>query len=229
MRVWAISATDHSQQLLAVLQGHRGMAKGVAWDPIDRYIASQGDDRAVVVWSTRDWDQAAPIHQKPSPTLSLCSWCTLWVQAARIEEPFQRSTHKTLFRRLSWSPDGQFLCCPHAFKRPANIAVVLRRPAADAGWVQECDFVGHNSPVVVSAFNPFLFKPAEKNAEINAEMNATKIAEENASANGAKPAAGYHSCCALAGQVNGRSPGHICPLPQRQCAPFPPAPHKEKT
>ena len=56
--MWAISASEHSQQLVAVLQGHRGMAKGVAWDPIDRYIASQGDDRAVVVWSTREWEQA---------------------------------------------------------------------------------------------------------------------------------------------------------------------------
>ena len=25
------------------------MAKGVAWDPIGRYVVSQGDDRAVVV------------------------------------------------------------------------------------------------------------------------------------------------------------------------------------
>ena len=164
----------------------------------------------------------------PAHSFLLCPRCALLVQAARIEEPFQRSTHKTLFRRLSWSPDGQFLCCPHAFKRPANIAVVLRRPAADAGWVQECDFVGHNSPVVVSAFNPLLFKPAEKNAEMNAEMNAAKIAEENASANGSKPAAGYHSCCALAGQVNTRAPGHTCPRPQRHRAPFPPAAHTER-
>ena len=95
VRVWDVAA-DAARQLVAVLQGHRGMVKGIAWDPIGRYLASHGDDRAVVVWEQRDWSEAA-----------------------RIEAPFQRSTAKTLFRRLDWSPDGQFLCCPHAFKKPS--------------------------------------------------------------------------------------------------------------
>lgn len=111
VRVWdAAASTDPvagaaSQPLVAVLQGHQAWAKGLAWDPIGRYIASQGDDRAVLLWSTRDW-----------------------TQVKRVEAPFQKATEKTLFRRPGWSPDGQFLCCPHAFKRPIHIAVVLRRP-----------------------------------------------------------------------------------------------------
>ena len=44
--------------VLQVLEGHHGMAKGVAWDPIGRYIASQGDDRAVLVWESREWSLA---------------------------------------------------------------------------------------------------------------------------------------------------------------------------
>ena len=35
------------------------------------------------------------------------------------------------------SPDGQFLCCPHAFKKPVHIAVVLRRPKSGNAWAQE--------------------------------------------------------------------------------------------
>ena len=141
VRVWDVAA-EASRQLVAVLQGHRGMAKGVGWDPIGRYLASQGDDRAVVVWEQRDWSEAA-----------------------RVEAPFQRSTGKTLFRRLTWSPDGQFLCCPHAFKKPANIGVVLRRPTGTAGndeWAEECDFVGHNAPVGVCAFNQAIFRRDDK-------------------------------------------------------------------
>jgi len=114
VRVWEAAAAIEpaagasgavSQPLVAVLRGHRAWAKGVAWDPIGRYIASQGDDRSVLLWSTSDW--------------------TL---VRRVEAPFQRATEKTLFRRPGWSPDGSFLCCPHAFKRPEHIAVVLRRP-----------------------------------------------------------------------------------------------------
>ena len=167
VRVWDVAVAEPARQLLAVLQGHRGMVKGVGWDPIDRYLATQGDDRAVLVWekgaTARDWQESA-----------------------RIEEPFERSTNKTLFRRLSWSPDGQFLCCPHAFKKPMNIAVVMRRAQERGAWVQECDFVGHQSPIVVAAFSPQIYTPP------------AAAAPAAAAAKGAAPKA--HCCCAVGGQ-----------------------------
>lgn len=57
------------------------------------------------------------------------------------------------------SPDGQFLCAPHAYKKPAHIAAVLRRPTGvdTSAWTPEVDFVGHKSPVVVAAFSPRIF------------------------------------------------------------------------
>ena len=55
-----------------------------------------------------------------------------------------------------FSPDGQFLVCPHAFKRPAHIAVVMKRPLGST-WRQECDFVGHASPVVCGSFSPLTY------------------------------------------------------------------------
>ena len=77
MRVWDTAGDDGT--LLKVLVGHEGMAKGVAWDPIGRYIASQGDDRRSILWDTRELREAT-----------------------RVEEPFQRTSQKTLFRRLCW-------------------------------------------------------------------------------------------------------------------------------
>ena len=176
MRVWDVSA-DAARQLVAVLQGHRSMVKGVSWDPIGRYLASQGDDRAVVVWEQRDW-----------------------TEAARIEAPFQRSTAKTLFRRLAWSPDGQFLCCPHAFKKPVNIAVVLRRPSGqpgDDGWAQECDFVGHNSPVGVVAFNQLIFRRGGGGGAATGGGTGTAAVASGGSDDA--PSAPY-CCCAVGGQ-----------------------------
>ena len=175
VRVWGVSA-DAARQLVAVLQGHRSMVKGVSWDPIGRYLASQGDDRAVVVWEQRDW-----------------------TEAARIEAPFQRSTAKTLFRRLAWSPDGQFLCCPHAFKKPVNIAVVLRRPSGqpgDDGWAQECDFVGHNSPVGVVAFNQLIFRRGGGGGAATGGGTGTAAVASGADD---APSAPY-CCCAVGGQ-----------------------------
>lgn len=139
VRVWDVSGAGSgaaTQPAVAVLSGHHGMAKGVAWDPIGRYVVSQGDDRAVIFWETREWSEAG-----------------------RCEKPFERSSQKTLFRRLGWSPDGQYLACPHAYKKPAHLGIVLKRPAA-AGEpiVDECDFVGHSSPVVCTQFNGRVFK-----------------------------------------------------------------------
>ena len=42
---------------VAVLKGHTGLVKGVCWDPVGKYLASQSDDRSMIVWRTRDWQQ----------------------------------------------------------------------------------------------------------------------------------------------------------------------------
>ena len=37
-------------QKLQTLEGHKSYVKGIAWDPIGKYLASQSDDRTVKVW-----------------------------------------------------------------------------------------------------------------------------------------------------------------------------------
>jgi len=44
-----------------VLQGHSGMVKGVTWDPIGKYLASQSDDRTVRIWRTYSWKPEAVV------------------------------------------------------------------------------------------------------------------------------------------------------------------------
>ena len=46
-----------SSERVRVLRGHRGLVKGVTWDPVCRYVATQADDRTLVVWRTSDWGQ----------------------------------------------------------------------------------------------------------------------------------------------------------------------------
>ena len=42
----------------AVLRGHTSLVKGVAWDPIGSFMASQSDDKSVIIWRTGDWSLA---------------------------------------------------------------------------------------------------------------------------------------------------------------------------
>ena len=41
---------------IRVLKGHTGMVKGVTWDPVGRYLASQADDKSLRVWKTTTWE-----------------------------------------------------------------------------------------------------------------------------------------------------------------------------
>jgi protein HIRA/HIR1 len=58
--IWSIAAGRHATQVHAV--EHQGLAKGVAWDPLGNYLASQGDD-GVRVWRTSNWSQEAYISK----------------------------------------------------------------------------------------------------------------------------------------------------------------------
>lgn len=37
------------------------MVKGLTWDPVGKYIASQADDHSLRVWRTVDWQMEANI------------------------------------------------------------------------------------------------------------------------------------------------------------------------
>jgi len=63
-------------EILATLRGHSGLVKGLTWDPVGKYIASQADDRSLKVWRTLDWQLETSItkpfdevraHSPPPP------------------------------------------------------------------------------------------------------------------------------------------------------------------
>ena len=50
-------------EVTSVLKQHTGMVKGVTWDPIGKYMASQSDDKNLNVWRTSDWQLEAQISE----------------------------------------------------------------------------------------------------------------------------------------------------------------------
>ncbi|XP_024013516.1 protein HIRA isoform X2 [Eutrema salsugineum] len=120
-----------------VLRAHLSLVKGVTWDPIGTFIASQSDDKTVIIWRTSDWSLA---H--------------------RTVGHWEKSLGSTFFRRLGWSPCGHFITTTHGYQKPRHSAPVLER----GEWSAAFDFLGHNAPIIVVKFNHSMFKRTTSSA-----------------------------------------------------------------
>ncbi|KAI8463048.1 MAG: WD40-repeat-containing domain protein [Monoraphidium minutum] len=132
--VGVFDVSERPYRLVRFLTGHIGHVKGVAWDPLGSYLASQGDD-GVRVWAADGWGQVA-----------------------HIAVDFEYSSTQMFYLRLSWSPDGQWLAAANAYDKPTqrNHCRIYKRGA----WGAESHcFVGHAAPVVAVRPNPRLFHP----------------------------------------------------------------------
>ena len=96
------------------------MVKGITWDPVGKYLASQSDDKTLRVWRTSDWQQES---------------C--------VSEPFADCSGTTHVLRISWSPDGHYVVSAHAMNNGGPVAKILERD----GWKMKMDFVGHRKAV----------------------------------------------------------------------------------
>eukprot|EP00045_Choanoeca_perplexa_P008481 m.79231 g.79231 ORF g.79231 m.79231 type:complete len:856 (-) comp14511_c0_seq7:831-3398(-) len=120
-----------SGKVIKQLTNHGNHVKGVAFDPMGLYLASQGDDRAVRIFNTSNWEPAAV-----------------------ITDPFQKTSVKSLFLRLSWSTDGLNLVAMHAANDAFPVSTVIDRKELR----RSMDFVGHTGPPIASRSYPHLVK-----------------------------------------------------------------------
>eukprot|EP00752_Nemacystus_decipiens_P011990 g10630.t1 len=130
------------------LERHTSFVKGVAWDPIGRFVASIGAENRLLVWRVGgNWDVEAT-----------------------ISEPFE-DCDDTLVRRLSWSADGQFLVATNSKDGDTHNAVVLQR----GRWHDQPTFlVGFTQATLAASFSPIIYKPTDKAAAAAAAAAAAE-------------------------------------------------------
>lgn len=151
-----------SCEMLRKLSGHNEFVKGVAWDPVGKYLASLVSlDEAVSV-SVSDSDTWVGVFNSQADDHSLRLWSVSSVRPADwtceiiVQKPFDGAL-ATWFSRLSFSPEGTYLIAPSGFTDGLPTAPLLDRSSTPA-FSSPLTLVGHMGAVECAAFCPVLFR-----------------------------------------------------------------------
>ena len=149
---------------------HTSTVKGVAFDPAGKYMASSGDDPAICIWRAfDDWGLEARVDSSSgvfrSKKKSNDDGNNTNIDGG--EEDMQALANLSLFRRISFAPDGTHVCGTNATLRGKNIAAMISRNGWGVSGVSKraqssaagaANLVGHKQPVVSSRHCPYFFE-----------------------------------------------------------------------
>jgi len=193
---------------------HSSTVKGVAFDPAGRYIISSGDDPAVCIWRVEDWGLDRKIDASNSEIFPSSFHRRTTKTSTKDKDNASNSSHViqemdeqdrnlqvlsslSLFRRISFAPDGSHVSVTNATLRGKNIAAMISR---DDNWavsgsgdlnsisqlkeasnkangisshsvpaVGAANLVGHKQPVVCSRHCPYLLKASNNQTDFDDE------------------------------------------------------------
>lgn len=90
----------------AIIKEHKGFVQGVAWDPLNKYLATLCTDRFLRIF---DAQTKKNVQRNNKSVLPVAKSSHLFEQNVRL---FHDDTLQTFFRRLSFSPDGSLIVVP---------------------------------------------------------------------------------------------------------------------
>lgn len=119
----------HTGLQVAQIAEHNHIIQGVCWDPCSRYVATQSADRSVHIYALGLDEHPKPtiyhkisrteLPARPSAPVSDDSLPAVRAQPARLNFGLLKSSmlyhsenYEAFFRRLAFSPDGNFLLTP---------------------------------------------------------------------------------------------------------------------
>lgn len=100
--VWDI----HKAKSTAILRDHKGFVQGVAWDPLNKYLATLSTDRHFRIFDAKT---KKIIQRNNKSLIPVAEGNAFYKKQIRL---FHDDTLQTFFRRLSFSPDGSLIVVP---------------------------------------------------------------------------------------------------------------------
>ncbi|KAG5438037.1 hypothetical protein PCANB_000384 [Pneumocystis canis] len=137
---------------LKKIDAHQSHVKGITFDPVGKYFATESDDRTIKIWRTSDYSLEKT-----------------------VSKPFKNSPSTTYFRRPSWSPDGSHIAGANAMNGPVSSVAVIERGT----WTSLINLIGHEGAVEVTSFNPIIFRLPDTNKEDNKVMTVIACAGQD--------------------------------------------------
>jgi chromatin assembly factor 1 subunit B len=149
------------------LDGHNGRVHGIAWDPLNEFIASHSSDRSVRIYSRTKkkksaWFTKAQFRELPPSREEIDA-------GKKASKLFMSETHFTadptshFFRRLEFSPDGSTLAAPGGLTGDSFSCVFFARTNFFSGAAPVATLPTADCPCVAVRFHPRRFQAADGN------------------------------------------------------------------
>lgn len=175
-RIWQVS----TGKCLKVLTVHNHFVQGVAWDPLNKYLATISSDRTLQTYEIVKV-QAGNVQLQQLPTVSRMLYsvvetsslkdCDEGVRSAggapsqpKYYRMFHDETLKSFFRRMSFSPDGNLLAVPAGVHRQSPAALEARSNTVyiftrgSLGKMPVAHLPGHSTPAIAIRFCPIAYQ-----------------------------------------------------------------------
>ncbi|CAH2351643.1 protein Hir2p [[Candida] railenensis] len=117
--------------------------RSIAFDPTGHYLITLGDDSLIYLYQ----------YEYDSDDLYK------FKQIQKISKLVNNMAFNSNYKRITWSPDGEYVCIPTASKNSTSLVSLLSR---SKNWTNIISLVGHDVNCQVAKFNPKFYKPNEK-------------------------------------------------------------------
>lgn len=140
------------QEFKSLSQGTQQPAvlRSIAFDPTGNYLITLGDDSLIHLYQYEFYGSGRKDEDKQT--------FYKFRQIQKISKLVNNMAINCSYKRISWSPDGEYVCIPTANKNQTSLVSLISR---SKNWSNIISLVGHDINCEVVKFNPNYYELAK--------------------------------------------------------------------